>query len=172
MSPENNQQPNQAPVTPDPKHAQQPVNQAEMASGYFAQPQAAPVQYVVQAQSLKGKGGWLGFFMVVAALYALAEIGIFFSSFTTGRVIDTVFAPILCLAALAAVILIALEMKIAKWVYIGFYVAACIYNDVSAIIAGSSTSQIATVITVNLVVTIFVALYFVTSKRVKETLVK
>jgi len=166
-APEQPQYQSQQPVPPTTPYEQQPVAQQ-----YFAQPQAAPVQYVVQAQSLKGKSGWLGFFMVMAGLYSLAEVGIFFNSFATGRIVDTIFAPILCIAALAAVTLIALEMKIAKWVYIGFYVAACLYNDISAAVSGVEATSLASIVTVNIIVTVLVALYFITSKRVKETLVK
>jgi hypothetical protein len=46
-----------APAEQNIPYEQQPVNQQ-----YFAQPQAAPVQYVVMAQSLKGVKGWLAFY--------------------------------------------------------------------------------------------------------------
>ena len=59
-----------APVEQNVPYEQQPVNQQ-----YFAQPQAAPVQYVVMAQSLKGVKGWLAFFMVCLVVKPKRSIG-------------------------------------------------------------------------------------------------
>jgi len=55
--PDPNAQYGPAPQPQNTPYEQQPVSQQ-----YFAQPQAAPVQYVVMAESLKGVKGWLIFF--------------------------------------------------------------------------------------------------------------
>ena len=62
-----------APAEQNVPYEHQPVNQQ-----YFAQPQAAPVQYVVMAQSLKGVKGWLAFFMVCLAIDGVCSVGLFF----------------------------------------------------------------------------------------------
>lgn len=167
QQPQNQPQTPQTPVPPTTPYEQQPVSQQ-----YFAQPEAAPVQYVVAAKSLKGKGGWLAFFMIIAALASLGYATQFISSIQNNDVTTVIFSPILFVFALAAVILIALEKKIAKWVYIAFWSVSLIFGIVSGAVAGSSASSIATAAIVQLIILVFVTLYFVTSKRVKETLIK
>lgn len=158
----------QQPVPPTTPYEQQPVAQQ-----YFAQPQAAPVQYVVAAQSLKGKGGWLGFFMVIAGLASLGYVSMFFADgVTNGNIAAMIFAPLLFIFSLAAVILIALEMKIAKWIYIAFWATSVVYTTVSSITSGNDVTQVASGTIVGIVILVLVSLYFVTSKRVKETLIK
>lgn len=158
----------QQPVPPTTPYEQQPVSQQ-----YFAQPQAAPVQYVVQAQSLKGKSGWLAFFMVIAGLASLGYISMFFTDGIANKdVTAMIFSPLLFAFSLAAVILIALEMKIAKWVYIAFWATTVVYTTVTSIVAGNEATEVASTTVVGLVVLVLVSLYFITSKRVKETLIK
>jgi hypothetical protein len=164
----------QEPVPQNTPYQQQPVAQQ-----YFAQPQAAPVQYVVAAKSLKGKGGWLAFFMVLAALASLGYVTMFFNAFSTQNIPDLIFAPLMFALALACVILIALEMKIAKWLYIGFWATTVVYSTVSSIVNPSplipDDSRIAQVLSGligGIVGLVLISLYFITSKRVKETLIK
>ena len=163
--PQTNYQP-QEPVAPTTPYEQQPVAQQ-----YFAQPQAAPVQYVVQAQSLKGKSGWLMFFMIIAALSSLGYASVFFKSLSDGNIVDTIFSPIMFVLALTALTLIALERKVGKWAYIGFWGMSFIYGVVAGFADGEELTKIATTAVVTLVVLGIVTLYFITSKRVKETLI-
>ena len=161
-------QPTQAPA-PTP-YEQQPVQQQ-----YFAQPNAAPVQYVIATQSLKGLRGWLLFFTVISGLAALGYIGITitaFSNISADTIADVIFAPLLFLAATASVVLTALEMKIAKYTFIGFYAVAYLYQIISAAVKGADATSLITSIMVGGLWVLFVSLYFITSKRVKETLVK
>ena len=165
-------QPTQAPApTPAPTpYEQQPVQQQ-----YFAQPNAAPVQYVIATQSLKGLRGWLLFFTVISGLAALGYIGITitaFSNVSADTIAEVIFAPLLFLAATASVVLTALEMKIAKYTFIGFYAVAYLYQIISAAVKGADATSLITSIMVGGLWVLFVSLYFITSKRVKETLVK
>ena len=86
-----------APAPAETPYEKQPVNQQ-----YFAQPQAAPVQYVVMAPSLKGVKGWLAFFMVILAIDALIYVGVFFNSLlnlsVATSVISAIMAPIIVAA--------------------------------------------------------------------------
>lgn len=157
----------QEPVAQTTPYEQQPVSQQ-----YFAQPQGAPVQYVVAAKSLKGKGGWLGFFMVIAGLASLGYAGQFINSFNNNDVLAVICAPILFAFAIAAVVLTALEKKIAKWAHIGFWAASLVVSLISGAVSGADATSIATAGVIQLIIVVFVALYFVTSKRVKETLIK
>ena len=46
-------------------HVSEQTTQEDANQQYFAQPSAAPVQYVVMANSLKGVKGWLAFLTVL-----------------------------------------------------------------------------------------------------------
>ena len=148
----------------------QPVQQQ-----YFAQPNAAPVQYVVQAKGLKGIRGWLAFFMIMAGFIALGYAGIIINSIdnlpSTSAIINVIFSPIILAAALAAVALIAMEKKVARPAYVAFSVILLLHSVVSSAATEDTSSVIAGILTGGVWLS-FVALYFMNSKRVKETLVK
>lgn len=174
----------QTPMSP------QPQMQSQMASqpmpGQYAQPQQ-PMQYVMMQQSLKGVGGWLMFFIVWFGLVALGQIAMFFVSMMDlslpSNVVSMIFAPILAGGYIASLTLLAMEKRIGKilsWITIG---VSAIYSIVNMIVlfaaAGvDSTGSRITVfgllsfITVSVALHSLMALYFVLSKRVKETLVK
>ena len=174
------QQPMQgAPVPPVMPQQSQPYNQ-------YAQPQQ-PMQYVMMQQSLKGVGGWLMFFIVWFGLVALGQIAMFFVSMMDlslpSNVVSMIFAPILAGGYIASLTLLAMEKRIGKilsWITIG---VSAIYSIVNMIVlfaaAGvDSTGARMTVvgllsfITISVALHSLMALYFVLSKRVKETLVK
>lgn len=166
-----------APVDPNTQYQQQPVNQQ-----YFAQPQAAPVQYVVMAESLKGIKGWLLFFTVCFVLSGLSYISIFFSSMTdlssAGAILNLIFSPLLAAAAITTTVFIAMQKKIGKWLAIGTLGLFALYGVISTIIGfatGTSETDSAPLlissIIVGLVIEGLFILYFFVSKRVKETLV-
>lgn len=165
-----------APVAPNTPYQQQPVNQQ-----YFAQPQAAPVQYVVMAESLKGIKGWLLFFTVIFALSGLGYIGSFFTAMTdisnASAVLNLILSPILAAAAITTTVLIAMQKKIAKWMAVGTLGLFALNGVISTVISfaesGSSNSApllISAIIT-GLIIEGLLMLYFFVSKRVKETLV-
>lgn len=166
--PQNYQAPTQA-------QQQAPYEQQPVQQQYFAQPNAAPVQYVVQAQSLKGNHGWLGFFMIIAGLMALTYAGLLVNAFSSlndaSAIITAIFSPILLVAAVASVALIAMEKRIARHVYIGFAVLVLLYNITTTATTGNGTAIVSGALVGGIWLT-FVILYFITSKRVKETLVK
>lgn len=178
--PDINHQPvTQAPAAnyhqPTQAEQQTPYNQQPVQQQYFAQPHAAPVQYVVQAQSLKGVRGWLGFFMVIAGLLALSFTGMLITAttnFESSLIADVIMLPLMIGAAIASVATIAMEKKIARLIYIGFGAILLLYSILSSAVRGAEAETIiGSILTGGLWLT-FVALYFVTSKRVKETLVK
>lgn len=185
------------PVMPQQPYMQQPPQpmtqapmQPQMASqpmpGQYAQPQQ-PMQYVMMQQSLKGVGGWLMFFIVWFGLVALGQIAMFFVSMMDlslpSNVVSMIFAPILAGGYIASLTLLAMEKRIGKilsWVTIG---VSAIYSIVNMIVlfaaAGvDSTGARMTVvgllsfIAISVALHSLMALYFVLSKRVKETLVK
>jgi len=166
-------QPTQTPVaTPAP--TQTPYEQQPVQQQYFAQPNAAPVQYVIAAQSLKGNRGWLLFFTIISALAALGYVGITiaaFSNISTDSIAEIIFAPILFIGAVASVVLTSLEKKIAKYTFIGFYALAYIYQIISVAIKGADAASLISSVMIGGLWVLFVSLYFLTSKRVKETLI-
>ncbi len=169
QAPEQNYQP------PTPQQQQAPYEQQPVQQQYFAQPNAAPVQYVVTQQSLKGLRGWLLFFTIVSGLAALGYAGMLVNTladFSSDKIADAIFFPILLAAAVASVTLVALEKKIAKYVFIGFFGAAFVYGLISNIITGVEAAALISSTLVGALWILFVTLYFLTSKRVKETLVK
>jgi hypothetical protein len=115
------------------------------------------------------------FFTIVSGLAALGYIGITitaFSNVSAETIPEVIFAPLLFLGATASVVLTALEKKIAKYTFIGFYVVAYLYQIISVAVKGADTASLITSIMAGGLWVLFVSLYFITSKRVKETLVK
>ena len=190
MAKQETQQPQYAPQ-PDPNaqygpapqpqytpYQQQPVNQQ-----YFAQPQAAPVQYVVMAESLKGIKGWLAFLTVLMGLGGILFTLVFFGSLldisTAAGVVSVIFAPVVAILSIAAVILINLQKKIARYFSIASYMTGAAYLSVLQIVLSASepSSDSNNVTTCIAVVALFLltgalmSLYFILSRRVKETLV-
>lgn len=162
-------------------HAQQPVDQH-----YFAQQQSQPVQYVVMAQSVKGVSGWVVFWQILFGLASLGYITDFFAAMTKNmdflNILNLALSPLLAVAAITTVILIATEKRLARTVAIATIGGMALFSVLSAILSGSSASSTATVnlgpaelvgsIVVLLVIYGLSAFYFVNAKRVKETLVK
>lgn len=165
-----------APAAPFTPYQQQPVNQQ-----YFAQPQAAPVQYVVMAQSMKGLKGWLLFFAICFAISGLTFIGYFFNSMqsldSASSVVMLIFAPLLAIAYITSTVFIAMQKKLGKWLAIGSLGLATIYGIISLIVgfaSGVGATNVAVLVSAiitQLVVEGLLMLYFFTSRRVKETLV-
>lgn len=174
MAHEPKPQPNQY-AQPTPEQQQVPYQQQPVQQQYFAQPNAAPVQYVVAQQSLKGLRGWLLFFTIISGLAALSYVGMLvntFANFSADKAADVIFLPLLLAAAVAAVVLVALEKQLAKYVFIAFYAVAYLYGIISNAIMGMEVAALVTGILVGGLWVLFVSLYFMTSKRVKETLVR
>lgn len=165
-----------APVSPTTPYQEQPVNQQ-----YFAQPQAAPVQYVVQSESLRGVKGWLMVFTIGFALLGLSYLGVFFNSLSvdaTGEsILNVIFTPILVIALLTTVVFIALQKKVGKWLAIGSLGLGAFYTILGNIISfvsnhnNSSAVNLVSGIVLPLVGYGLYSLYFFASRRVKETLV-
>ena len=176
--PDPNAQYGPAPQPQDTPYQQQPVNQQ-----YFAQPQAAPVQYVVMAESLKGIKGWLAFLTVLMGLGGILFTLVFFGSLldisTAAGVVSVIFAQVVAILSIAAVILINLQKKIARYFSIASYMTGAAYLSVLQIVLSASepssdsnnvTTCIA-VVALFLLTGAFMSLYFILSRRVKETLV-
>ena len=166
-----------APQPQQTPYQQQPVNQQ-----YFAQPQAAPVQYVVMTESLKGVKGWLLFFVICFGIAGLVYIGQFFTSMTdlgqASNIVALIFAPILAALAIAAVVTISMQKALGKWMAVSYLGLGALYGVVNVIItfatSGSSSSSVPLLLSgiiTGLVVHGLLILYFFVSKRVKETLV-
>ena len=183
-------QPQQPYMQQPPQPMTQAPMQPQMASqpmpGQYAQPQQ-PMQYVMMQQSLKGVGGWLMFFIVWFGLVALGQIAMFFVSMMDlslpSNVVSMIFTPILAGGYIASLVLLSMEKRIAKilsWITIGVSAVYSIVNMIVLFAAGGvdSTGERVTVftllsfITLSVAVHSLMALYFVLSKRVKETLVK
>ena len=176
--PDPNAQYGPAPQPQNTPYQQQPVNQQ-----YFAQPQAAPVQYVVMAESLKGIKGWLAFLTILMGLGGILFTLVFFGSLldisTAAGVVSVIFAPVVAILSIAAVILINLQKKIARYFSIASYMTGAAYLSVLQIVLSASepSSDSNNVTTCIAVVALFLltgalmSLYFILSRRVKETLV-
>ena len=171
-----NEQPTEAPqqAPQQTPYEQQPVQQQ-----YFAQPQQQPVQYVVMAESLKGVKGWLMFWVIIFGLSGLGYTSIFFTSMGSSLdgtgVISMVFAPILAVLSITTVVLIAMEKKLGKLMALGTIGAMAPYAVISSLVQRSSSDGPAAMVGAIMVALVLYglwALYFVVSKRVKETLVK
>jgi hypothetical protein len=166
---------------PQPVEPQQPQPQPQPMP-YQGQPAPQNVQYVVQEQSLNGLGGWLAFWMTIFTLSGLIFIVAFFGAIENGveesaSVLLMVFAPILAIAYITSTVLIALRKKIARWVSVGSIGLATLYSVISVIVAASEaddmpiTGVVAGILT-SVVLSGLMALYFIVSKRVAQTLIR
>ena len=169
-----------APAPAETPYKKQPVNQQ-----YFTQPQAAPVQYVVMAPSLKGVKGWLAFFMVILAIDALIYVGVFFNSLlnlsVAASVISAIMAPIIVALSISAVVTINMQKKLGKRLAIATYLVTLLHSVINIIVTTvgapgnrfDTTTDIVNAIsglTSQVIVSGLLCLYFCASKRVKETL--
>ena len=144
-----------------------------------APPYQAQIQYVVAQKSLDGIGGWLMFWLVIFALASIGYVGMFFTAL--GQEVkaptDTllmIFAPILAAIYLTSTIFIAQRKKkgiITSMTAIGI---GTLYQVINLIIEtineGNVSESIGSVIAAIMFGGLMI-LYFVTSKRVKATLI-
>ena len=173
--PDPNAQYGPAPQPQNTPYEQQPVSQQ-----YFAQPQAAPVQYVVMAESLKGVKGWLMFFVVCFVIGSLVNTAVFFQAIMNlsqpENVISLIFSPILIVLAICAVVFIVMQKRLGKWLAVATIATAGLGNVANAVVIyASGRSEVdapafITAIVTMLIVEGLVILYFFASRRVKETL--
>lgn len=180
-------------INPEPQAMQQPVVSQGM------QPVAQPVQYMVMQQSLKGVGGWLIFWMIVFAFAAIGYITAFFTSMmslnSAVSIISLIFAPVLAAGYVTSVVFMAMQKKLAKmiiFITLGVSALYTIINSIVGYITVSNTVRsyssydysyssssamdralpmLIAGILISLLVHALIALYFILSKRVKETLV-
>ena len=174
--PDPNAQYGPAPQPQNTPYEQQPVSQQ-----YFAQPQAAPVQYVVMAESLKGVKGWLMFFVVCFVIGSLVNTAVFFRAIMNlsqpENVISLIFSPILVVLAICTVVFIAMQKRLGKWLAVIAVDTAGLGSTANAIVmhasgrSGEDTPTIIGAIIAMLIMDGLVILYFFASRRVKETLV-
>ncbi|MDO5343581.1 MAG: hypothetical protein Q4F02_01600 [Candidatus Saccharibacteria bacterium] len=162
--------------------------------------QASPqpqVQYVMMEKSLKGVGGWLIFWMILFSFAAISYISAFFAAMlnlsSAASIIMLIFAPLLAIGYVASVVTMAMEKRIGKlltWVTLGVSaVHSVIVLIVSYVTSYSSYSRydygysysrtsdkelpmLIAMILISLLVHGLIALYFILSRRIKETLVK
>lgn len=169
--------------------AEQPVSPTPPPTiGVQPQPQVIQ-QYVVQEKSLQGLGGMLIFWMIVFSLVAIGQIFAFAVALSSGdlsgsdKVITLLFAPLLAIGYIALTVLIALQKKLAIMTAFGVFGLSALYSLVTAIVGFSAGEQetsstgasgvplLIAQILVSLLVYGLFALYFLVSKRVKQTLV-
>lgn len=145
-------------------------------------PVQAQVQYVVAQKSLNGLGGWLMFWLIIFTLAGITYTATFFTGLGQGAtnalgVTYLIFAPILAIAYLSSVVFIALRKKLGKLLAMVTIGLATLYMLITAIITMTSSDASANVsgsiggMVVTLIAGGLMVLYFVTSKRVKATLV-
>jgi uncharacterized membrane protein YuzA (DUF378 family) len=163
----------------------QPESQTDIKPDQVQQPQVVQ-QYVVQEKSLRGIGGALVFWMIVFALYAVGSITMFTNALvssaddTATKVVTLLFTPFLATAFIAAVVLIALQKKIAVLVTFAALGLAAVYGTINSITTFTSGNRdnneaiptLVAGILISYIILGLVALYFVVSKRVKQTLIK
>lgn len=166
--------PNQQPQQPiQPQQPMQPMQPPQMVQAVAPDTnsfqQQPKIQYVVAQKSLEGIGGWLAFFLVI---FALNSIGFFMSIFNGQEGIHIFTDPILALAFLACVVLIALRKKVALWAIYGTIVLAFIVNAITQMTnpLNTETATIAGTIIGMLIGYGLIGLYFFSSKRIKATL--
>lgn len=136
------------------------------------------VQYVKMEQSLKGLGGWLIFWMVAFAFSGIGFIMMFFEAMATTNsgattITGIIFSPLIAIAAVSSVVLIAMTKKIAVVTSVMVFGLSALYTTISVIAEGGGDMPllVGSILTTWVSAGLF-SLYFFVSKRVKETLVK
>ena len=164
-------------------HVSEQTTQENTNQQYFAQPSAAPVQYVVMANSLKGVKGWLAFLTLMLGfggiLYTLVFFGSLLKLSSPEGATSVIFAPIIAILSITTVVLISLQKKVSRYLAIATYMTSASYLTLLQIITTSTASDYNAEKIVSAVSGIFIyfiiaglfSLYFMVSKRVKETLV-
>lgn len=147
--------------------------------GHAAQPQPAP-QYVITHRSLEGVSGWLAVWVVLFALGSIAFIYSFFAQISgeggvETRVVDLIFAPILAVMYIVAILLIVMRKTLGKWVAIAALITGGLYSMINILIAPQPGQAVALTISSIIVlwlITGLFSLYFMKSERVRQTLTK
>ena len=153
-----------------PAQAQQP-QQPVSPETFNNVPQGQQVQYVVAKKSLEGVGGWLAFWVVLAGLGGLGYIASALDGDSaTALSTPAPLAMLLGVALFATAVLIAMRKAIGKLVAIGTIAASGLITIGTTLSDGADNA--ATVIIVNALFAGLVALYFMQSERVKQTLTK
>ena len=168
-------------ITETPKvteaHISEQTTQENTNQQYFAQPSAAPVQYVVMANSLKGVKGWLAFLTVLMGFGGI--IGAVLRLSSPEGAVSIIFAPIIAILSFTTVVLISLQKKVGRYLAIAAYMTSATYFTLLQIVIASMRKDSDAERIVGIIGGIFIyfivagllSLYFVVSKRVKETLV-
>ncbi len=166
---------------PNPQSNQTPYQQQPVNQQYFAQPQAAPVQYVVMAESLKGVKGWLMFFTICFGIGGVSYTFTFFGTLLQlnkpEAIILALFAPFIAAMSIATVVLTSMQKRLARWMAIATYGVSFVLLSLLSIVLGLEDDSADSIIST--IAAIFVygissglgILYYCVSRRVKETLV-
>jgi hypothetical protein len=144
-------------------------------------PTPTKIQYVVAQKSLNGLGGWLIFWMILFSMFGLGYTTMFFTGLANGisspnGVLLAVFSPFMAASCIASVILIALRKKLGRLMSIATIGIVTLYSIINTIITATknSDSKVALIIGGIFGTLIFsglMILYFVASKRVRQTLI-
>lgn len=155
---------------PPPNNQSSPPPPPPYAPPGFQQP-----TYVIQHQAKYGIGGWLAFFLVCFVLSTLSYAGASFALIDADDVkwYVALFVPLLAVASLASVILIAMKKQLGRWAAIATTAIGWLFTVVSVLDAdgGSGAGKASGIVIPGLVAGAF-ALYWIQSDRVKNTLIK
>ncbi len=143
------------------------------------QPQVAPTeaqkpQYVITQQSLRGVGGWLLFWVIIFALMGIGSITKFFTAVSSSptNFVDLIMSPIAAIVTIAAVVYIIMQKKLGRPLAIAALIITTLQSIIEQLMKPQEnyTATISTIV-VAIVITGLFSLYFVQSRRVKETLI-
>ena len=171
------------------KQPQAPQPAAPTSQPTMSQQPQVIQQYVVQEKSLQGLGGMLIFWMIVFSLVAIGEIYAFAAALSSGselgacKVVTLLFAPLLAIGYIGLTVLIALQKKLAvavSFIVFGISALFAVVSGITTFASGASETSssgasgiplLIAQILVSLLIYGLFALYFLVSKRVKQTLV-
>jgi len=162
--------------------ADQPQNSNDQTQTNVPQSQPQQMQpqpqYIVQAKSLDGLGGWLIFWLIVFGINGISYVALFFAAIDAGgsengSVLTMILGLPLAILFFAALATVAMQKKIGRTLSIAAIVGGGLFLAIMSVIEGNDSLAL----TVSSVLTIMIgaglfSLYFVASKRVKQTLVK
>lgn len=163
--------------TPD----QETINSADGEPDATNTEQKAKTRQLVYTDPPEDLGGWLLFFTVCFAIGGLIYAG---QLLNPGNTLNVTLAVVVAVLSLVTVILIALKRRLGRWSAIAAYFAGAVHTTVLAVLsltAGGpspfgfiqpSTNNTLIPLGIYWVVIGLLSLYFVVSRRVKDTLIR
>lgn len=128
--------------------------------------------YVVQHRTHHGIGGWLGVWMALFVIAAISYVGGFFGSLGDANPADSVFFAVMATLCAVTVVLIASRRRLGRGAALATMAVGWMYTSIRVLVEDGDAAGKASAVIISAIVTGALALYFVQSDRVRQTLTR